>query len=66
MAAPFSFSRWFGTFFLWHKPAAQGRLAFSHVRENRLDIKAVLRGKLLTRPMDFLDDRIFPHDAILP
>jgi hypothetical protein len=66
MAAPVSFSRWFGSFFLRDKPCAQGSLTLPEICEDRLDVKVEFRCKLFARPMDFRDDRVFPHDIILP
>ena len=66
MAAPVSFSRWFGSLLWRHKPVAQGSLTLPHVRENRLDVKIEFRSELLAGSMDFRDDGVFPHDSILP
>ena len=66
MAAPVSFSRWFGSFFLRNKPGTQRGLTLPQVREDRLDVEVMFRRELLTYLMDFRDNRVFPHDIMLP
>jgi len=66
MAAPVSFSRWFGSFFLRYKPSAPRSLTLPEIREDRLDVKVEFRRQLFTYSMDVLDDRVLPHDIMLP
>ena len=66
MAAPLSFSRWFGSVFLLDKPCSQGSLTLLKIREDRLDVKVVFRRKLFANPVDLRNDGIFPHHTILP
>ncbi len=66
MAVPVNFGRWFGSFFLRHKPSAQRGLTLAEIREDRLDVKVVFRRKLFACSMDLLDDGVFPHDAMPP
>ena len=66
MAVPVHFSRWFGSFFLRYQVAALRGLTLPEIREDRLDIKVEFRRKLLAYSMHFFDDRVFPHDTMLP
>ena len=65
-AARVSFRRWFGSSFLRHKSVAQGGLTLPEIREDRLDVEVECRRKLFACSMDFLDDRVFPHETMLP
>ena len=66
MAAPVSFSRWFGWFPWQYEPLTQQRLTIVNIREYRLEVEAVFRRKPFANFVHFFDDGIFPHDAILP
>jgi hypothetical protein len=59
MATPVSFSNWFGSFSLDY-------LALTEAGEERSDVVVAFRGQLLAGAMNFRNDRIFPHDAMLP
>jgi hypothetical protein len=66
MAAPVSFSRWFGTRLWGHKPLTQGGLTLLHVREDCINVEIEFGSEHLARSMDLGDDGVFPHDFILP
>jgi hypothetical protein len=66
MRAPFSFSRWSGLRFLGREFFAEGSLTPPNIREKRSDVKTVLGREFFTVAMNFRDNRIFPHIAILP
>lgn len=66
MAAPVDFRSWFASSFLWHESSSQRGLALAKIGEDRFHVEAVFCGKLFPRPMDIRDDRVFPHDAMLP
>ena len=66
MAAPVSFSRWFGSFFLRDKSATQRTLTFAKVCEDRFYVKIELCCQLFANLANFCDNRIFPHDNYSP
>ena len=66
MAAPVSLSRWFGSFSRGDEARAQCGLAFPKVCEKRPHVKAAIGRQLLAYSVDFRDNRVFPHDAMLP
>ena len=59
MPASVSFRRWFGSFFLSHKPAAERFLTLTEVREDCFDVIVKFRRQLLANSMDFRDDPDF-------
>src|SRR5207249_233093 len=63
MAAPVSFSRWFGGFDERYQARTKRRLPLSHVGEHGMNVEVESRCEFLSNAMDLCDNRIFPHGS---
>ena len=61
-----SFSLRFGSLLLMHQPCAMRSLTHAKMRKESRKVKVVIRGQLFPGSVDFRDNRVFPHDTMLP